>query len=342
MRTGGPRRGAHICVRAPPVPERASSPRSAAVIGAGSIGTAWAVVFARAGWTVTVCDVKPETLDELPAKVSDRLGELSAAGLLTEDVATVASRVEPAATLAEAVSGRHWVQECVVESLPVKREIFTQLDALTPATAILASSTSMIACSRWAEGLPGRARCLVVHPGNPPYLLPIAEVVPAPFSDKAVVDRAQEVLAEIGMTPVLVNGEPEGFVFNRLQGALLREAYCLVRDGVISAPDLDRVVSHGLGRRWAVIGPFATAQLNTRGGIRRHAEVMGPAYQRMGAERGQHDPWTPELVERVATSIERGLPADEWDQQVLQRDAALAELERARRERADLFSSFEN
>ena len=95
------------------------------------------------------------------------------------------------------------------------------------------------------------------------------------------------------MSPVLVKGEPEGFVFNRLQGALLREAYCLVRDGVISPADVDRVVKEGLGRRWAVFGPFETSHLNTRGGIRRHAELMGPAYERMGAERGQHDPWTP-------------------------------------------------
>jgi 3-hydroxyacyl-CoA dehydrogenase len=166
-------------------------------------------------------------------------------------------------------------------------------------------------------------------------------MVPAPFTDPAVVARAREVLAGIGMTPVLVNGEREGFVFNRLQGALLREAYCLVRDGVIDAADLDRVVTQGPGRRWAVIGPFATAQLNTRGGIRRHAAVMGPAYGRMGAERGQHDPWTPDLVEKVATAIERGLPRSEWEAQVERRDEALIELERVRQSNAELFGAFD-
>jgi 3-hydroxyacyl-CoA dehydrogenase len=315
--------------------------RRAAIIGAGSIGIAWAVVFARAGWTAAVFDVDVAIRAAAPAQIGSRLGELAAAGLLTADPGDVANHVDVAGSIDEAVAGCEWVQECVVESPSIKRDVFGELDALAAPRTILASSTSMIACSRWAADLPGRSRCLVVHPGNPPYLLPIAEVVPAPFTDADVVERAMAVQAAIGMTPVLVHGEPEGFVFNRLQGALLREAYCLVRDGVVDAADLDRVVSHGLGRRWSVIGPFATSQLNTRGGIRRHAGVMGPAYERMGSERGQHDPWTPELVEHVAAAVERGLPSDDWAQQVLRRDAALIALERVRQDNAGLFASFE-
>ena len=147
--------------------------------------------------------------------------------------------------------------------------------------------------------------------------------VPAPFTSEQTIRRAQEVLGSVGMSPVLVHGEPEGFVFNRLQGALLREAYCLVRDGVVSPADVDRVVKEGLGRRWAVLGPFETSHLNTRGGIRRHAELMGPAYERMGAERGQHDPWTPDLVATVAADLEARLPMDHWEEYVADRDAAL-------------------
>jgi 3-hydroxyacyl-CoA dehydrogenase len=120
-------------------------------------------------------------------------------------------------------------------------------------------------------------------------------------------------------------------VFNRLQGAVLREAYCLVRDGVVSAHDLDTLVRDGLGRRWSVIGPFATAELNTRGGIEAHAERLGPAYARMGAERGQDDPWTPELVARVAAEIHENLKPESWDQNVERRDRELMVLERARR-----------
>src|SRR4051794_21914933 len=135
----------------------------------------------------------------------------------------------------------------------------------------------------------------------------------------------------------LVQKEPEGFVFNRLQGALLREAYCLVRDGIASVEDIDRIVRDGLGLRWSVIGPFETADLNTRGGIASHAEKMGPAYARMGAERGQDDPWTPELVAQVEQERRARLPLDHWAERGAWRDRALmAMLECRRRHKSAL------
>jgi 3-hydroxyacyl-CoA dehydrogenase len=298
-------------------------PGRMAIVGAGSIGLAWSVVFARAQWRVSLFDIAAAMRDAAPAAIERRLGDLHQVGLLPEPVEAVMARVTVADDLSEAVDGVTWVQESVVENVEVKRELFARLDELTGGSAVLASSSSMIAASRWAGELPSRHCCLVVHPGNPPYLLTVAEVVPAPFTSELTVRQAQQVLEAVGMSPVLVQGEPEGFVFNRLQGALLREAYCLVRDGVVSPADVDRVVKEGLGRRWAVLGPFETSHLNTRGGIRRHAELMGPAYERMGAERGQHDPWTPDLVATVAADLEARLPMDRWEQYVADRDAAL-------------------
>jgi 3-hydroxyacyl-CoA dehydrogenase len=136
------------------------------------------------------------------------------------------------------------------------------------------------------------------------------------------------------MSVVRVRAEIEGFVFNRLQGALLREAYCLVRDGVASVDDVDRVVRDGLGRRWAVIGPFETADLNTRGGIEAHAARLGAAYARMGLDRGQHDPWTPGLVRRVTDERRQLLPLELWEERVGWRDRMLMALERTRRRMA--------
>jgi 3-hydroxyacyl-CoA dehydrogenase len=133
------------------------------------------------------------------------------------------------------------------------------------------------------------------------------------------------------MSPVLVRREFEGFVYNRLQGALLREAYCLVRDGVIGVEELDRVVRDGLGRRWAVVGPFETVDLNTRGGIAEHARRMGPAYARMGAERGQDDPWDEDLVARVSAARRAVLPLSEWEERVQWRDRGLIAQLQARR-----------
>ena len=294
-----------------------------AIVGAGSIGLAWSVVFARAQWQVSVFDIAAHMREAAPAGIERRLGDLHQAGLLAEPVEAIMARITVTDGLSETVDGVTWVQESVVENVADKRELFTQLDELTHGSAVLASSSSMIAASRWADTLPSRHCCLVVHPGNPPYLLTVAEVVPASFTSEETIRRAQLVLEAVGMSPVLVQGEPEGFVFNRLQGALLREAYCLVRDGVISPADVDRVVKEGLGRRWAVLGPFETSHLNTRGGIRRHAELLGPAYERMGAERGQHDPWTPNLVAMVAADLEARLPMDRWEEHVANRDAAL-------------------
>lgn len=308
-----------------------------AVVGAGSIGVAWAIVFARAGHRVSVYDVDPARRQAVGTEVLSRLDQLAGFGLLTESPATVLARISVSDRLALAVEDAAFVQESVLESLDIKRELFEELDVLAAPDAVLASSTSMIPATRFAADLPGRSRCLVVHPGNPPYLIPVVELVPAPFTDAAVVATTGELLAAAGMVPVLVHLEPEGFVFNRLQGAVLREAYCLVRDGVASPADIDRVVSSGLGRRWAVLGPFATAQLNTRGGIRRHAEVMGPAYARMGAERGQDDRWTDDLVATVAADVDEHLPPERWADQVVRRDRALMHLEQARRAAPELF-----
>lgn len=299
------------------------SARPIAIVGAGSIGVAWALVFARGGRVVRVQDPDAGRRDAVAGELTERLDALDRHGLLAEPVATIAARVTVMPGLGAAVDGVEHVQECAPERVDLKRELFAALDADAPADASLASSSSFLPASQFADEVPGRARCLVAHPGNPPHLLPAVELVPAPFTDPAVVDRLAALLESVGMSPVRLKREVDGFVFNRLQGAVLREAYCLVRDGVIDVEDLDRVVRDGLGRRWAVVGPFETVDLNTRGGIAAHAERMGPSYEQMGAERGQHDPWTPELVATVEGQRRDRLPLDGWDERIAWRDERL-------------------
>jgi L-gulonate 3-dehydrogenase len=308
--------------------------RHVAVVGAGSIGVGWAVVFARAGLHVAVFDPDEQRRAAVIADVVSRLSQLARGRLLDEAVELVAARVVCTDTLDAAVDGVVHVQECAPEVLDLKRDLFARLDAAAPSDAVLASSSSALTASSFASALTYRGRCLVAHPGNPPYLLSVVELVPAPFTGLDTVARTRDLFALVGMSPVLISREVEGFVFNRLQGALLREAYCLVRDGVADVEAVDLVVRDGLGRRWAVCGPFETAELNTRGGIEAHADTMGPAYARMGSERGQNDPWTPDLVAHVAEELHRRLPADRWDEHVAWRDEALIALEQARRESA--------
>lgn len=286
----------------------AADPAPVAVVGGGSIGVAWSIVFARAGCDVALFEPDAARRSAVRADFDERLALLHAGGLLGAAASSVGSRVRITDTLAEALAEATHVQECAPESLELKHELFAELEEAAPLEATLATSSSALPASAIATGLRTRSRCLVAHPANPPYLLPVVEIVPAPFTDPAVVERTQALLASVGMRPVLLRREIEGFVFNRLQGAVLREAYCLVRDGVVSASDVDSVVRDGLGRRMAVLGPFETAELNTRGGIEAHAARLGPAYARMGAERGQDDPWTPELVAEVAADVHRRLP----------------------------------
>jgi 3-hydroxyacyl-CoA dehydrogenase len=299
-----------------------------AVLGAGSIGVSFAILFACNCFDVAVYDPVDEALPRGASDLRERLEQLHAGGGLDADRAEVAARVRFTSDLASALAGAGFVQECAPERVNLKRTLLRQAASLTSGMVPLASSSSAIVPSCLAEGLDSdvAARILVGHPGNPPYLLPVVEVVPSPLTADAIVRQAVEVYRTTGLRPVLVRREVDGFLFNRLQGALLREAYCLVRDGIATVDDIDEVVRNGLGRRWSFIGPFETADLNTRGGIESHAAQMGPAYERMGAERGQHDPWTPELVADVTAQRRALLDLDDWDERVRWRDRQLIRL----------------
>jgi len=299
-----------------------------AVLGAGSIGVSFAILFACNCFDVAVYDPVDEALPRGASDLRERLEQLHAGGGLDADRAEVAARVRFTSDLASALAGAGFVQECAPERVNLKRTPLRQAASLTSGMVPLASSSSAIVPSCLAEGLDSdvAARILVGHPGNPPYLLPVVEVVPSPLTADAIVRQAVEVYRTTGLRPVLVRREVDGFLFNRLQGALLREAYCLVRDGIATVDDIDEVVRNGLGRRWSFIGPFETADLNTRGGIESHAAKMGPAYERMGAERGQHDPWTPELVADVTAQRRALLDLDDWDERVRWRDRQLIRL----------------
>lgn len=299
------------------------SERKIAVVGGGSIGVAFALVFARAGHPVAVFEPESGRREAITAELTAKLQSLAEGGLLEGTGEAIAARVRLEADLPAAVAGAALVQECVPERLEIKQQLFAELGEATGPDTVLASSSSAIPASQTGEGLAAADRILVAHPGNPPFLLPVIELAPSPVTRPAVVAAAHRIYAGAGMSPVTVAREVEGFLFNRLQGAVLREAYALVRDGVATVEDIDTVMRDGLGRRWAFMGPFETADLNTRGGIASHAQKMGPAYERMGVERGQHDPWTPGLVTEVERQRRALLPLEQWEDRVVWRDRQL-------------------
>jgi L-gulonate 3-dehydrogenase len=255
----------------------------AAIVGAGLIGRAWAHVFARAGWEVRVWDPVRRQREAAAAAIADSLRDLARHGLV-DDPQAAARRVRVVDSLADAVAQAAYVQECGPETLESKLATFAQLDALAPADAVLASSTSAIVASRFTEGLAGRARCIVAHPVNPPHLVSVVELCGAPWTSRQTRDRARDILREVGQVPIEVKKEIDGFILNRLQAALLGEAFRLVQEGYVSPADLDHTVADGLGLRWAFMGPFETIELNAPGGIADYCERYVSWFRRYAAD----------------------------------------------------------
>ena len=295
------------------------------IVGGGHIGVGWAIAFARAGFEVAIFEPVAERRRALPQELGLRAHELGRHDLLDEPPADVLARIGVGEDLRSAVEGSLHVQECVPEVLDLKVSLFREIDRVASPGVTLASSSSSMTISEIASDLEGRERCVLVHPGNPPYLMKVVEVAPAPFTSQDTVEAVRDLLTMAGMVPVIIRREIECLVFNRLQGAVLREALCLVRDGVIAPADLDRVVTEGLGRRWSIIGPLATAELNTRGGIRAHAKTVGAAYARMAVARGGDNPWTEEVIEQVAEDLETRFPPARRQDHLLWRDRRLME-----------------
>jgi 3-hydroxyacyl-CoA dehydrogenase len=298
---------------------------NAGIVGAGLIGRAWAHVFARAGWNVRVWDPDAGQRENAARLIGQSLHELAAHGLVS-DPAAAARRVTVVATLEEAVAGAEYVQECGPEVLEVKLSTFERLDRAAPPTAILASSTSAIVASKFTEALAGRARCIVAHPVNPPHLVPVVELCGAPWTSEKTKQRAREVLEAVGQVPIEVKREIDGFILNRLQVALLTEAFRLVQEGYVSPEDLDHTVADGLGLRWAFMGPFETIELNAPGGVEDYCRRYVPWFRRYVADLPPASVWDDAQWQRAAAAWNRTPTPAQIAGKSLWRDRRLAAL----------------
>jgi len=296
-----------------------------AVIGAGLIGRAWAIVFARAGHPVALYDVDSRALDTSLALLEENLADLAEAGLLAESSSTVRARIRAVATLEQAVEGAVYVQENVRETSTAKLEIFAALDAIAAPHCVLASSTSTIPASAFTAALAGRSRCLVVHPVNPPHLVPLVEIAPAPWTSAEAIERTRALHAAAGQVPIVVQKEIQGFILNRLQAALLNEALSLYADGYASAEDIDKTVRDGLGLRWAFMGPFETIDLNAPDGVADYAARYGRVIQEQVATQRPRE-WTREVISRLETERRAMLPARDLARRARWRDRRLMAL----------------
>jgi L-gulonate 3-dehydrogenase len=296
--------------------------KSITVVGAGLVGRGWAIVFARAGHQVKLFDLTDAKIAEALGVIDDNLADLASYQLVA-DHSDIRARIHGSTDLADAVSEAAWIQECVFEQLEVKQSVFSELDAAAPPDATLASSTSTFPGSAFTAGLNGRQRCLVAHPINPPYLVPLVEIVPTPWTSPETIAHAREFMGSLRQVPIVLHRELPGFVVNRLQVALLSEAFRLVEDDVIGAIDLDHAIADGLGLRWAFMGPFETIDLNAPGGIRDYVQRLGRPYYEIAVEQSHAREWHQSLVAKIEQERRSVLAADQLKERQRWRDLYL-------------------
>ena len=299
------------------------------------MGSAWALVFARAGSRVRLYDQEASQLAAAEARIAANAREMVGHGLL-DDAPTVLARIESRTGLEDAVEGASYVQESVFENAEVKRTFYRRLDAAVGSETIIGSSSSGIPSSVFTEGLACAPRCLIAHPINPPYVIPLVEICPSPWTDPSVVDRVWSLMSDAGMAPVRVTREIDGFIANRLQAALLWEAFRLLEGGYATAQDIDRTISAGLGRRWAFIGPFETIDLNAPRGLADYAARLAPGFYEFVKQGEPAQPWSADVISKAHDECRSRVAESELPARQAWRDRRLmalaAHLNRARTE----------
>ena len=298
-----------------------------AVVGSGLIGRAWAISFAKAGYNVHMTDIDEEVLNKSLNILQSSLRDLDAHNLLNDQSAQmVEERITPQTNLEATLKGATYVQENTAELLEVKKDVYAQLDKLTNSEAVIGSSTSGFMASLFTENLKSRHRCLVAHPINPPYLVPAVELCPAPWTDKASVDKAATIMERAGHRPIRMAREIDGFIVNRLQIALLHEAFRLIDGGYASCEDVDTAIKDGLSHRWSFIGPLETGDLNAPGGIRDYCTKFGDLIERVGLSQKENAKFRGDLLNKIEAQRREILPAANLAKRAAWRDQRLMAL----------------
>lgn len=279
--------------------------RQIAVIGAGLMGHGIALVLARAGHSVAITDPMPQARSAVSARVIESLR------LMGEDerrIATILKNIEVVETTANAVKNAAFVFEAAPEKLELKQSVFAEIEAHAPAHCVLASNTSVMPITQIMGGLTHRGRALGTHWWNPPHMIPLVEVIRTEWTDNAAMDAMMDLLANAGKTPVRVEKDVPGFIGNRMQHALWREAISLVERGICDAEAVDTVVKSCFGRRLSVLGPLENADLvGTDLTLDIHSQVLADLEHRAGPS-----PLLEQLVEQGKLGMKSGEGFRKW------------------------------
>jgi 3-hydroxybutyryl-CoA dehydrogenase len=279
--------------------------RQIAVIGAGLMGHGIALTLARAGQYVTITDPTEAARDSVAHRISN---SLEALGEAPENIPRILKKIEIVPTTAAAVSKAEVVFEAAREKLELKQQIFAEIEAHAPDTCILASNTSVMPITKIMALLRLKNRALGTHWWNPPHMIPLVEVVSTEWTDDAAAEDMMALLTDAGKTPVRVKKDIPGFIGNRLQHALWREAISLVENGVCDAEAVDTVIKSSFGRRLAVLGPLENADLvGTDLTLDIHENVLFDLESRQGPS-----PYLQKLVEQGRLGMKSGEGFRTW------------------------------
>lgn len=237
-----------------------------ACIGAGLIGSSWATLYASKGIRTYLLDLNDDILNQAMIRVSSNLEFLEEKGVLRSGGAKIAvKRITPTLDLASAVSEADFVTESVTEDLETKKQVFRAMDTLTPTNVILASSSSGLLMTEIQKVTLHPQRCILAHPILPPHLIPLVEIARGAETSPETAQKTKQFLKSIGKTPIILNKEVPGYIVNRLQAAIWREAISLVAQGVANAEAVDTAFCMGIGLRDPLLGPFLRAHIAGNG-----------------------------------------------------------------------------
>ena len=233
-----------------------------AVIGTGTMGPGISQVLAQNGITVRIFDIKPEQLENAAQAIDRNLGLFAAEGIVPQgDIEAIKGRITTTGDLAEAVEGADLVLEAVPEVPDIKNKVMADLDKLAAPETILASNTSGLSITSLAKATGRPEKVVGMHWWNPPIIIPVIEIIKGEKTDQATVDAVDALIKKINKVPVLVKKDVPGFLGNRLQYALMREAIYLLNEGVASAEDIDIMIKAGIGFKFPVMGPLETIDM---------------------------------------------------------------------------------
>ena len=313
------------------------------IIGSGLIGRSWAMLFAAAGYQVCMYDIKKTQLDQAMIVIQKQLGDLEKQGLLRGKL-TAQEQLNLISTtdeMVKAVENAFFIQECVPEDESMKKSVFHKLSELcSDDSTILSSSSSCILPSKIFTEVSRVSQCIISHPCNPPYFCPLTEIVPHAKTNPVIASKTRAIMEEIGQTPVTVKKEIDGFCSNRMQYAVINEAWRLVSEDIMSVEDVDKIFTDGLGMRYAFIGPFETIHLNADG-VEDYMNKYSTSIRRVSSSFGDVPTFDGESLKKINEDLSSSVASgkDELNEKRQWRDKRLIALSKLKRDMAKEYCS---